>query len=129
MDLAPLELDDAAGRGVDARDAVEQGRLARAIRPDDSVELAALYGKTQVVDREQSSIGLADLLALEDGHGSSWAAGGLSHPARQHERAAGERRRGYDLLHAVLDLDDDVRLAERRVGGAGGELHARVVDE
>ncbi len=70
LDLAVFELDDAAGGGIDARDAVEKGRFAGAVRPDDGIHLAGLDGKAQVAYREQSSIGLADLLALEDRH--SW---------------------------------------------------------
>src|SRR5207249_8904776 len=73
----------------------------------------------------QPSIGLADLLALQDGHGPSLVClGGLSHPAGQHERAACERRRRNHLLHPVLDLDDDVRLPEGGVRCARRELHA-----
>src|SRR5207245_9953191 len=74
LDLAVFELDDAAGGGVDARDAVEKGRLAGAVGPDDGIHLAGLDGKAQVAYREQSSIGLADLLALEDRH--SWIQSG-----------------------------------------------------
>src|ERR1700687_1586530 len=70
LDLAAFELDDAAGGGVDARDAVEKGRFAGAVGPDDGIHLAGLDGKAQVAYREQSPIGLADLLALEDRH--SW---------------------------------------------------------
>src|SRR5205823_3468518 len=79
LDLAILELDGAAGGGVDAGDAVEEGCLAGAVGPDDCENLAGLNGKTQVVDRAQPSIGLADLLALQDGHGPSVVClGGLS---------------------------------------------------
>src|SRR6267378_6000659 len=74
LDLAIFELDDAAAGGVDARDAVEKGRLAGAVGPDDGIHLAGLDGKAEVAYREQSSIGLADLLALEDRH--SWIQSG-----------------------------------------------------
>src|SRR5260370_21503155 len=71
LDLAVLEFDRAAGGGVDARYAVEERGLAGAIGPDDGEHLAGLNGQWQVGGREQPSLSLADLLALQDGHGLS----------------------------------------------------------
>ncbi len=68
LDLAAFELDGSARGVVDTRDAVEQRRLAGAVGPDDRIDLAGLNGKTQIADREQPSVGLADLLALKDRH-------------------------------------------------------------
>ena len=61
--------------------------------------------------------------------GCCWAtaAGPSLHPGRKRELAAGERVGGHDPVLPVLDLDDDVRLAERGVGGLGRELAAGVV--
>ena len=75
LDLAVVELDGSAGGRIHARDAVEEGRLAGAVWPDDGIHLAGLHGKAQVADRKQPSIGLADLLALEDRHDGAFSVG------------------------------------------------------
>jgi hypothetical protein len=42
---APVDEDPPAVRGVDAGQALEQGRLARPVAPDDAEELAPVHGE------------------------------------------------------------------------------------
>ena len=54
-DVAAFEGDGAAGRAVEARDHVEQGGLAGAIRTDDRHDLAATDGHRHVLNRAHAA--------------------------------------------------------------------------
>jgi len=60
-----LEYDAAGGWAKDRADEVEQRGLARAVRADQAVYLAAIYRETHVIDRDQAAEALGDALELQ----------------------------------------------------------------
>src|SRR5262249_11297630 len=92
--LAAIE-DPAAGRLDLAREHVEQRGLARAVRADDRLELAASYRERDLLDRSEMSEILADLLGEQQGIGFASVCGS-SHGL------------GFSALASVLELDEDV---------------------
>ncbi len=67
------------GRLVEAGDAVEHGRLAGAVRPDQCDDAAALDGKTDILDGAQPAKMLGDAVDLEE---RGLAHGFLANPNR-----------------------------------------------
>src|SRR6185312_12057335 len=63
-----LELDLARIRRVDARDQVEERRLAGAVRPDHAHDLALVDVEVEPVDHAQAAEGERDALQLEQRH-------------------------------------------------------------
>ena len=61
-DVLAVEEDFAAGRHVQPGDHVEDGRLARAVRTDQPVELALLHGQVEVAHRAQAAEDLGQVL-------------------------------------------------------------------
>jgi hypothetical protein len=61
VDCAAVEHDRAGGRLEASGNAVEQGRFAGAVRADDALDHALLYGKTYVLDGMESAEGLAEV--------------------------------------------------------------------
>jgi hypothetical protein len=65
-DVAPLERDRARRRRVQAREDVEERRLARPVRPDDRDDRATRDRERDVVDGRQAAELLRDADGLED---------------------------------------------------------------
>jgi ATP-binding cassette, subfamily B, bacterial len=66
-DIPTAEEDPAAIHSVEAGDAVEQGALAGAVRPDDAHDLSLVHPEGDIVVGEQSPEALADALHLQAG--------------------------------------------------------------
>ena len=62
-DVLAAEADGAGGRRIAAQDEPEEGALARAVRPDQAVQLAFLHRERQVVDRLEAAEALAQVRA------------------------------------------------------------------
>src|SRR6476646_5953951 len=70
-DPSAVDLHFAGARGQLAQDAVEQGRLAAAIRSDQAEDLALLNVEADAVDCGDAAETLADVVDFEDrGHGA-----------------------------------------------------------
>src|SRR5215510_4362946 len=65
-DLTSIEADVAHGRHVQARDHVEERRLARAVRADHREHLALADGEAHLRERRQGAEALRDAIDLED---------------------------------------------------------------
>jgi len=63
-DVAAVEEDAALVRGVEARDDIEEGGLARAVRADDADDLARGGAQRDFTDRGQSAEALGDGVKL-----------------------------------------------------------------
>ena len=68
MDVMAVEQDAALIDAVEAGDAVEERRLARAVGPDDARDHALLEGEVQSLDGEQAAEALGGGLDLEQRH-------------------------------------------------------------
>ena len=64
--IAAAELYGAGGRGIDAGDAVERGRLTGTVRADQGDDLAAVDLKREAIDRAYAAELHDDVLHLED---------------------------------------------------------------
>src|SRR5579875_3172334 len=60
-DVLALELDRSGARRNDVREHVEEGRLARAVGPDDGADLAFAELERDVVDRSQAAVALGEV--------------------------------------------------------------------
>src|SRR5262249_13101041 len=67
-DVAPVEDDAPPGRPVDAADAVEDARLARAVGPDDGEELAGLDGEAHPGQRHDAPEAQLEVFEGEQRH-------------------------------------------------------------
>ena len=68
-DVGVVEADGAGGGRVDAGDDVEHGRLPRAVRADEPVQLAGLDLQIQVVDGDEAPESHRDVGEVQDRHG------------------------------------------------------------
>src|SRR5262249_48846468 len=69
-DVAALERDGARRGREEAADQVEEGRLSRAVGPDDRAQLALLHPHGHLAHRDEAAEALADAVDLEDAHES-----------------------------------------------------------
>src|ERR1700739_1264751 len=67
-DMAAIEVDGAGSRWEESADQVEEGRLARAIRPDDRTQLSLRHVKRHVPYSHKVAEALGDVLDFEHVH-------------------------------------------------------------
>ena len=106
MDGEAVEEDAALVDLVEAGDAVEEGRLAGAVGPDDADDGALVQGEVQGVDGQQAAEALGGAADLEERHAQAASVGvqrqgrrrGLLHrasrdvPTRDGQRPSGRKR-------------------------------------
>ncbi len=70
-DVLFVEQDTAGGRGQESADQIEEGRLPRAIGPDDRPQLAVLHGHRHAAHGDQTAEVTRDVIDLEQAHGAA----------------------------------------------------------
>src|SRR5947209_4170942 len=69
--LNAVEIDRACGRPLDPHDELHHGGFARAVRPDQAENLAALHLEADAVDRDKATIALDQAVHREPRHACS----------------------------------------------------------